>query len=197
LHEPKDCCRTPLAIVYTVLGGSFTDGEEAKSTPQNERMISYHVGHFSAVIGLDYQHPTFFTGPPPSLESEESVGTINCFPLVSADLHFLPLRYCYTYDPETKVSSREDNVRRDQLIVAYLDFQTIPVSDSETRRSIPVAMARSRDVRTTERKFTRSASLPAASVVYNSKSKFFTEILESKRSELELLRAKMREVEVR
>jgi hypothetical protein len=197
LHQPKDCCRDPLAIVYTILGGTFANGEESKSNlSQTERMISYHVGHFSAVIGLDYQHSTSYSNHIP-LESEESL-RINCFPLVSADLQLLPLRYCYTYDLETKLSSREDVEKRDQLIFAYLDIQNIPI-DSQTQRStsIPVAMVRSRNEIARERKVTRTPYPPVASVVYNSKSKFFTDIRESKRNELDILRAKMREVEVR
>ena len=191
LHQPKDCCHIPLAIVYTILGGTLVDNESKSSISKAESLISYHVGHFSAVVGLDYQHPTFYSPP----ESEESVG-INCFPLVSADLHLLPLRYCYTYDIDTKLSSRGDIEKRDQLILSYLDVENLPIH-SQTPRYIPVAMVRSQDERARERKVAKGVSPFTSSVVYNSKGKFFTEILQSKRNELDTLRAKMREVEVR
>jgi hypothetical protein len=166
LHDPKECCRVPLVIVYTMLGGVGVerDGEEDKNY---QVQSSYHVGHFSAIVGVDTsQHTTRYTSPSvvtriqnnssaewESQREESTVGEAGgiYFPLIGNNYHLLPLRYCYAYQLDSTAgaeigagsgSSRKNKEKRNELLYAYFDIEHLTVSsldDPSIRRGIPVA----------------------------------------------------------
>jgi hypothetical protein len=225
MHQPKDCCHVPLVIVYTMLGQTHHqeegDGQEEKGSFQS----SYHVGHFSAIIGVDpsSHNSTKYTGTSVNNDSsfewesfreevteEETEGGGICFPLVDREYRVLPLRYCYPYQPEmtaTRATSARNPEKRNALYFSYFDIENISLSSLEgpgspIPRTVPIATTKRGSVVSkrggASSKFLspNSSSLYAGSVVYRSKINFYSNVLDSKQSELLALKAKMKEIEV-
>lgn len=188
LHDPKDCCKIPLAIVYTLLGNKLSDGIEFKCDSD----LAFHSGHFSSVIGANYEFSTQY-----NKSISDDVRWLGCYPLVNSNFRILPLRYCYPYDKDLSLSQRKDRNRRDQLLNSYLEIGEYIFNSSETLKKAPVALCIHRDDPSSYSLGSAKQGYGlASSLVVKSTRLFFSKVLDSKRSELEMLRAKIKEVEV-
>lgn len=189
MHDPKNCCKTPLCIVYTSTLKDSSNNESRKDS-----QFAFGVGHYSAVIGVDYKSSTQYNSMSTSEKDQEWIG---CFPVVNANSRVLPLRYCFPFDQDTTLSFRKNNNASDQLLRSYLIIRECSLS-SDTRKKVPVALSFNPD--DPNNSLTNVGSIrdmgSTSSFVSKSKQQFFGKVLDSKRSELDLLRAKIREIEV-
>lgn len=209
LHSPEDCCKVPLAIVYT----SLRQIQETNNFGEcSYEQLSSPIGHFSAIIGIESpdndindNQINYRTSHTESKE-EYSLVNIGYFPLINRLFQELPFRYCHQYDFETNISTRKSYLLVDNPLRRYLEVNQLIVrtvaSNYEDRITIPIIyqnpLPHSNFIR---KAISKNPNLDPnlkknSSMDYDSRREFLKNIRDNKKNEIEQLQKRVNELEV-
>jgi hypothetical protein len=213
LHDARNCCKSPVALIYTDLTAESQSSEALGIEPDVRNMCLFPLdicsGHFSAVVGLD-----------PFNGDIECQSQPCCFPLVNIDMSPLPLRYStWSRDVETEVLKNDGKSKLpaseliklvsasqdSSMLHQYLDANE-EVSSAQSSCSgedgpqgcsnILVAYCRPSRPDLDSNRIIRKSKEYTASTVYTRRAQFLDAILEEKIAEEARLKRQLRNIEV-
>ncbi len=208
LHHPKDCCRIPLAIIYTMVGILRSD--------TGTGLDDSHIGHFSAIVGVDYRRNQYHFNQFVNEESREEL-QIGYYPLVTRNYQLMPLRYCFPLEESEVRGSISPNHLRDdprtcqELLLRYLDVSRIRIRSSNPEplqhRELLIVSQSAFTPEQNETSWKRRNASSTKSVGDNnqpypsslgcqSRRQFLKSVCDSKKDQYETLRLKLKTLQV-